>query len=104
MEWRALRDAEQRKAEQQAAAKTAPAPKRVTAPRADRLTYKEKREMESIEQELPRLEARRAEMESELSSGTLPAERLMALSTELGALIEKIDDISMRWLELSEKI
>ncbi len=103
LEWRTLRDAEQRKAEQQAAAKTAPAPKRTATPRADRLTYKEKREMESIEQELPQLEARRAEMETELSSGTLPADRLMALSTELGELIDRIDEISMRWLELSEK-
>lgn len=103
LEWRALRDAELRKAEQQAAVKAAAAPKRTTAPRANKLSYKEKREMESIEQELPQLEAKRAEMEAELSSGTLPTDRLLALSTELGELIDHIDEISMRWLELSEK-
>ncbi|MBO5655766.1 MAG: ABC-F family ATP-binding cassette domain-containing protein, partial [Rikenellaceae bacterium] len=103
LEWRTLRDAELRKAEQQAAAKATPTPKRTTTPRADKLSYKEKREMESIEQELPQLEAKRAEMEAELSSGTLPTDRLLALSTELGALIDHIDEISMRWLELSEK-
>ena len=103
LEWRALRDAELRKAEQQAAAKATPTPKRTTTPRADKLSYKEKREMESIEQELPQLEAKRAEMEAELSSGTLPTDRLLALSTELGELIDHIDEISMRWLELSEK-
>ena len=103
LEWRALRDAEAKRTAQQSAPRTEPAPKRTSTPRADRLSYKEKRELESIEQELPTLEARKASLEESLSSGTLSADQLTALSVELGEVIEHIDTISMRWLELSEK-
>ncbi len=102
LEWRTLRDAELKQQAQQSAPKTAPAPKRTT-PRADKLSYKEKREMESIEQELPTLESRKADIEQQLASGTLDNDTLTALSVELGQLIDHIDTISMRWLELSEK-
>jgi len=59
--------------------------------------------MESIEQELPTLESRKADIEQQLASGTLDNDTLTALSVELGQLIDHIDTISMRWLELSEK-
>ena len=103
LEWRTLRDAELKRAAAQTAPKSEPAPKRSATPRADKLSYKEKREMESIEAELPKLEERKASLEAELSSGTLAADKLTALSVELGELIEHIDTISMRWLELCEK-
>ena len=48
------------------------------------------------------LEAEKAALETEMSSGTLSTEELIAKSERIAALIEEIDAKSMRWLELSE--
>ena len=87
----------------------AAAPK-VAAPAAERpkervkgkLSFNEKREFELLGEEIPRLEAEKAALETEMSSGTLSADELMAKSERIAALIDEIDVKSMRWLELSE--
>ncbi len=38
-----------------------------------------------------------------MSSGTLPLDELTASSVRVSELIDRIDEMSMRWLELSEK-
>ncbi|MBR3287498.1 MAG: ABC-F family ATP-binding cassette domain-containing protein [Bacteroidales bacterium] len=65
-------------------------------------TYKEQREMEHIETELPQMEAEKAGLEAKLSGGSLSAEELTAASVRLGELLDAIDTATMRWLELSE--
>ncbi|MBR5936616.1 MAG: ABC-F family ATP-binding cassette domain-containing protein [Bacteroidaceae bacterium] len=70
---------------------------------AVRLTFKEKREMEQIEQELQQLEQEKAGLENELNSGTLPYDKLQQKSARIGEIMERTDEITMRWLELSEK-
>ncbi len=70
--------------------------------RARRLSYAEKRELESIDIELPRLTSRRAEVENLLSGAVLPADEIAKLSAEYSDLASKIDELEMRWLELSE--
>lgn len=69
----------------------------------NKLTFKEKREMEQIEAELQQLEAERASLEAELNTGSLAYDVLAAKSTRVGQVISRIDEITMRWLELSEK-
>ncbi len=82
------------------------APKKVTAqPKKEqvrKLSYKEKREMEELEQQIPKLEQQKAQLETELSSGNLSNDELVEKSELIGTLIEQIDEKSMRWLELSE--
>ncbi len=68
-----------------------------------KLSFNEKRELESLEKEIPQLEQRRSEIEAQLNSGTLNVEELTRLSQEVGELIETIDEKSMRWLELSDR-
>ncbi|MFR9593890.1 MAG: ABC transporter C-terminal domain-containing protein, partial [Rikenellaceae bacterium] len=58
---------------------------------------------EKIESELPKLEEQKAQMEAELSSGTLSVEELTATANKIGEIIDQIDEMTMRWLELSEK-
>ena len=65
-------------------------------------TWKEQRELEAIEVELPRLEAEKAELEARMSSGTLPYTELQAASARIQALMEQISQREERWLELSE--
>ena len=67
-----------------------------------RMSYKEKREFELLEQEIARLEQEQRELEEALCSGTLTVDELTEKSKRLPALKEELDAKSMRWLELSE--
>ena len=67
-----------------------------------RMTYKEKREFEQLDIDIPRLTAEKEEIERQLSSGTLSVERITELSKRLPALTAELDEKEMRWLELSE--
>ncbi len=100
---------EQEAAAAQGAAKTvkpaAVAPTTASKPKErvkGKLSFNEKREFERLEAEIPELEAEKAALETEMSSGTLSTEELIAKSERIAALIEEIDVKSMRWLELSE--
>ncbi|MCO6497409.1 MAG: ABC-F family ATP-binding cassette domain-containing protein [Chitinophagaceae bacterium] len=68
----------------------------------NRLSYKEKREFEMLEKELPVLEKEKAELEAKLSEGNVPYEELQKISERIGELAELIDEKELRWLELSE--
>ena len=48
------------------------------------------------------LEQEKAQLETEMSSGTLDGDTLVKKSMRIAELIELIDEKSMRWLELSE--
>ena len=67
-----------------------------------KMTYKEKREFESLEKEIEELEKERKELEEALSSGSLSVAEITEKSKLLPQVIERIDEKSMRWLELSE--
>lgn len=66
-------------------------------------TYKEKLEYETIEAEIAGLEQRKAELEHELAQNISNAEKLSAITEELGKTMEQIDQRTLRWLELEEK-
>lgn len=67
-----------------------------------KLTYKEQREYETLEQEIEALENEKIQIEDAMSSGTLNNDELMRLSTRIGEVMASIDEKTMRWLELSE--
>lgn len=67
-----------------------------------RMTFKEKREFEQLEQEIADLEAEKKVIEESLCSGTLSVEELTEKSKRLPELSEWIDEKTLRWLELSE--
>ncbi len=78
-------------------------PEKPATPAAKRkMSFKEKREFEALEQEIPLLEQEKAQLETEMSSGTLDGDTLVKKSMRIAELIELIDEKSMRWLELSE--
>ncbi|SEL01377.1 ATP-binding cassette, subfamily F, uup [Chitinophaga rupis] len=72
------------------------------APKARKLSYKEKRELELLEQEIAKLETEKKTIDEKLSSGSLPYEELEPLTRRVGELIQLLDEKGMRWLELSE--
>ncbi len=67
-----------------------------------KLTYKEQKEFESLELEIPELEKEKADIENRLASGTLTTDEIMFASKQHAELNELIDEKTMRWLELSE--
>ena len=71
-------------------------------PKARRLTFKEQQEMRQLEADMEALNAERATLEADLSSGTLPPERLLDASRRIGEVITLLDEKEMRWLELIE--
>ena len=67
-----------------------------------KMSYKEKREFETLESEIAKLETDISNLEAELCSGSLSIEELTDKSILLPKLKKELDDKSMRWLELSE--
>jgi len=66
------------------------------------MSFKEKRELETLEKELEVLEAEKKTAEAALFEGTMSAEELTAASQRIGEIITLMDKKTMRWLELSE--
>ena len=67
------------------------------------LTFKEKRELESLENEIKKLESERQIIEKEMNSGSLNSDDLYLKSGRLGTILTILDEKEIRWLELSEK-
>lgn len=72
------------------------------SPLQRRLTYKEKQEFASLEQDIANLEEEKSQIIEALSGNTLSVEEITSLSKRLPLLEEELDEKSMRWLELSE--
>ncbi len=85
------------------AAGKAPRPASLQPDGPRRRSFKEGRELERIEAELPVLEQRRRELEQQLGAGSGGDHALLETMTrELADLVERIDAAEERWLALSE--
>lgn len=67
-----------------------------------RMSFKEKREFEQLEQEIADLEAEKSAIEAALCSGLLSVDELTEKSKRLSIITDLIDEKTLRWLELSE--
>lgn len=74
------------------------------AARKKQLSYKEKREFESLEKEIASLSAEKERITQQLNSGATAFEELQQLSLRIGEVSRMLDEKEMRWLELSEAI
>ena len=93
----AEREKAAREAAKNAPAQEAPAKKK-------KLSYKEQREMEQLEKDVEALTAEKSDLESKLSSGTLPFDQLQSASERIGQLMDEIDEKELRLLELYDSI
>ena len=95
----------QEKAEKEKAAKEAAKNAPAEAPaKKKKLSFKEQREMEQLEKDLEALAAEKAGLESQLSSGSLPFDRLQAVSERIGQILQETDEKELRLLELYENL
>ncbi len=97
-EWNSLKSVEQKPEEK----KEKPAAKDYRNNEKKKLSYKEKREFEALDEDITKLEQQIKDLEEEICSGNLTVEDLTAKSMLLPTLKEELDEKSMRWLELSE--
>jgi len=67
-----------------------------------KLSFKEQKELENLDIELPKLEIRKTEIETLLASGTTDVKEIETLSKEFTLISNQIDEKTMRWLELQE--
>ena len=70
-------------------------------PATKKLSFKEQRELESIEKEMPELEQRRADILEKLNNES-DYEKISKLSEELQTVSDELGEKEMRWLELQE--
>lgn len=71
--------------------------------RSPRLSYAEKRELETIEQRLPELEAEQHKLEAQMSSGTMSNEDLLQAGERIAQIIQEVEELILRQLELEDK-
>ena len=67
-----------------------------------KLSFKERRELEQLEQDIEALEMEKKELEQALCSGTLSVEDLTEKSKRLPQVSDEIEKKTLRWMELSE--
>lgn len=97
-EWNSLKSVEQKPEEK----KEKSAAKDYRNNEKKKLSYKEKREFEALDEDITKLEQQIKDLEEEICSGKLTVEDLTTRSMLLPTLKEELDEKSMRWLELSE--
>ncbi len=97
-DWKEVRSQKEKEAEKPQEDKTS----RVRLNEKRKMSFKEKREFEQLEQEIAQLEDEKAAIEAELCSGTLSVDELTAKSRRLPEVNDLIDEKTLRWLELSE--
>ncbi|WP_276481188.1 ABC-F family ATP-binding cassette domain-containing protein [Paraflavitalea pollutisoli] len=67
-----------------------------------KFSFKEKREFETLQQEIANLEKEKATLSEKLNSGNLPFEELQQAANRIGEITNLLDEKELRWLELSE--
>ncbi len=107
-EYRAVKELEEEAAQKAKATQKAQKPSEEKKPKPQnksekkKLSFKEQKEYEQLEQDIEQLENQKAQLEAELNTGQLDHEALQAKAEEIARLIEQIDQKTERWLELSE--
>jgi ATP-binding cassette subfamily F protein uup len=67
-----------------------------------KLSYKEKREFEQLQQDIANLEKEKQTITEQMNSSSLPFDQLQQLSVRISEITGLLDAKELRWLELSE--
>ena len=101
-DWRIEEKAAAAKEAAEKAANNAPPKQSYRTETKRKLTFKERKEYEGLEEEIMMLEEEKASIEEAMSSGTLDNDTLLKHSMRIQEVIELIDTKTDRWVELSE--
>ncbi len=103
MERRQSEEAERKEREAAQAAAAAPSTPAAQKPRSNKLSFKELREFEAIEQRIAENEKRLPEIDAELAASASDAGRVHELFVEQQMLNERLEADLERWAELAER-
>lgn len=67
------------------------------------LSFKERKQITTLENQLHELELQKAAIEAKLSVSSTDFRTLQSLGEELTRTVRKIDDVTQKWLEMSER-
>ena len=73
-----------------------------TVDKRRQLTFKEKREFETLEKEIAELSKEKELVNIRLNTSDTSFEELQTLSNRIGEVTKLLDEKELRWLELSE--
>lgn len=107
-QYREVAKAEQRAVSQEAkptevAEETEVKTEKTTQPANTKLSYKEKRELEQLNTDIPKLETEKAELETAMSEAGGDFQKIQSMGDRIAAIINELEEKEMRWLELSER-
>ena len=74
----------------------------VSTEKKNKLSYKEERELEEIDTQIPALELQIANLTDQLNGGVTDHSELAKIALNIEELKGKLDVLSLRWLELME--
>lgn len=100
-EWKKTQDSETKKIDESKAKTTVEKTLTQNNKPKKKLSYKDQRELETLEKDLPELEAKRATILDALSNET-DYDKIAKLSTDLEQISEALEMSELRWLELQE--
>ena len=69
----------------------------------EKMTFKEKHELDTLNKTMPELERKKQVLTNQLNEPNLDYNEIIKLSEQLGALNNELETAELRWLELSEK-
>ncbi len=104
-DWRDWREEEKATVAKEAAAKAAKNEPQKQSYRTEtkrKLTFKERKEYEGLEEEIMMLEEEKSTLEQEMSSGTLDNDTLLKKAARIEIVMGLIEEKTDRWIELSE--
>ena len=83
---------------------TVQAPTQAVKKTAEKLSFKEKTELDNLNKNIPAMEEKKKELTEKLNDSSLVYDKIIALSESLGSLNSQLETAELRWLELNEKI
>ena len=83
---------------------TLQAPPQAVKKTAEKLSFKEKTELDNLNKNIPAMEEKKKGLTEKLNDSSLAYDKIIALSESLGSLNSQLETAELRWLELNEKI
>jgi len=71
-------------------------------PKKSKLNFKDQKELETLDADIPRVENQIKLLTEQLNSGSMDHQQLSELSQQIESLTHQLDEKSLRWMELTE--
>ena len=108
-QYREVAKAEQKATAQESISANAPeqeteaAPVAATRSQNQKLSFKERRELDTLGEQIPALEAEKADLEAAMSEAGGDFQAIQKMGDRIADILEELETKEMRWLELSER-